>query len=84
MDGIIKKECLYYLNTYGSHSSIVKFYQRNNLTLEALNYIIEKVNFLPIKMWKMKIFDVVEYLFAFFLSLSLNHTLNDLSLTILK
>ncbi|XP_054713463.1 zinc finger FYVE domain-containing protein 26-like [Uloborus diversus] len=37
-----KKECLFYLNMYGSHLSTVQFYYRNDLKLEALNYILEK------------------------------------------
>ncbi|KAM8833445.1 zinc finger FYVE domain-containing protein 26 isoform 1-T1 [Synchiropus picturatus] len=36
------QECLYYLNTYGTHLSLVSFYMRHDCMKEALTYLLNK------------------------------------------
>ena len=37
-------ECVYYLNTYGNHSTLISFYVRQGCWLEAAKYIQTKVS----------------------------------------
>ncbi|XP_017768191.1 PREDICTED: zinc finger FYVE domain-containing protein 26 homolog isoform X1 [Nicrophorus vespilloides] len=41
IDPIFYNECLYYLNRYGSHLSLLQFYIKNNNVHEALHYIVD-------------------------------------------
>lgn len=42
MEPIFYEECLYYLHSYGSHFSILKFYLKYGEFLAALNYVLNK------------------------------------------
>lgn len=37
------QECLYYLNTYGTHLALVSFYMRHDCTSDALTHLLDKV-----------------------------------------
>lgn len=37
------QECLYYLNTYGTHLALISFYMRHDCMMEALTYLLNKV-----------------------------------------
>lgn len=39
----LHQECLYYLNTYGTHMALICFYMRHDCTTEALTYLLNKV-----------------------------------------
>lgn len=39
----LHQECLYYLNTYGTHLALISFYMRHDCMLEALTYLLNKV-----------------------------------------
>ncbi|XP_072314504.1 zinc finger FYVE domain-containing protein 26 [Eucyclogobius newberryi] len=36
------QECLFYLNTYGTHLALISFYMRHDCLLEALKYLLNK------------------------------------------
>ncbi|XP_041827427.1 zinc finger FYVE domain-containing protein 26 isoform X2 [Melanotaenia boesemani] len=38
----LHQECLYYLNTYGTHLALVSFYMRHECMTEALTYLLNK------------------------------------------
>uniref|UniRef100_A0A672JJE5 Zinc finger FYVE domain-containing protein 26 n=1 Tax=Salarias fasciatus TaxID=181472 RepID=A0A672JJE5_SALFA len=38
----LHQECLYYLNTYGTHLALVSFYMRHDCVTEALTYLLNK------------------------------------------
>ncbi|XP_070775958.1 zinc finger FYVE domain-containing protein 26 [Enoplosus armatus] len=38
----LHQECLYYLNTYGTHLSLISFYMRHDCMTEALTYLLNK------------------------------------------
>lgn len=38
----LHQECLYYLNTYGTHMALISFYMRHDCVTEALTYLINK------------------------------------------
>lgn len=39
----LHQECLDYLNTYGTHLSLISFYVRHDCLTDALTYLINKV-----------------------------------------
>lgn len=39
---ILHQECLYYLNSYGTHLALISFYMRHNCMTEALTYLLNK------------------------------------------
>ena len=39
----LQQECLYYLNTYGTHLALVSFYMRHDCMSEALTYLLSRV-----------------------------------------
>lgn len=39
----LHQECLYYLNTYGTHLALISFYMRHDCMTEALTYLLNKV-----------------------------------------
>lgn len=39
----LHQECLYYLNTYGTHLAVISFYMRHDCMTEALTYLLNKV-----------------------------------------
>uniref|UniRef100_A0A673BY90 Zinc finger FYVE domain-containing protein 26 n=1 Tax=Sphaeramia orbicularis TaxID=375764 RepID=A0A673BY90_9TELE len=39
---ILHQECLYYLNTYGTHLALISFYMRHDCMMEALTYLLNK------------------------------------------
>lgn len=39
----LHQECLYYLNTYGTHLALISFYMRHDCMTEALTYLLDKV-----------------------------------------
>lgn len=41
--GNLHQECLYYLNTYGTHLALISFYMRHDCMTEALTYLLNKV-----------------------------------------
>lgn len=41
--GSLHQECLYYLNTYGTHLALISFYIRHDCMTEALTYLLNKV-----------------------------------------
>ncbi|XP_068437134.1 zinc finger FYVE domain-containing protein 26 isoform X2 [Clinocottus analis] len=38
----LHQECLYYLNTYGTHMALISFYMRHDCMTEALTYVLNK------------------------------------------
>nr|XP_046269361.1 zinc finger FYVE domain-containing protein 26 isoform X2 [Scatophagus argus] len=38
----LHQECLYYLNTYGTHMALISFYMRHDCVKEALTYLLNK------------------------------------------
>ncbi|KAG8181284.1 hypothetical protein JTE90_022222 [Oedothorax gibbosus] len=42
LNDLIKKECMFYLSTYGTHFSTVSFFRKHGLLNEALDYILEE------------------------------------------
>lgn len=40
----LHQECLYYLNTYGTHLALISFYMRHDFMTEALTYLLNKVH----------------------------------------
>ncbi|KAK2826639.1 hypothetical protein Q5P01_020853 [Channa striata] len=38
----LHQECLYYLNTYGTHLALISFYMRHDYMMEALTYLLNK------------------------------------------
>ncbi|XP_031165681.1 zinc finger FYVE domain-containing protein 26 isoform X2 [Sander lucioperca] len=38
----LHQECLYYLNTYGTHLALISFYMRHDCMTEALTYLLDK------------------------------------------
>ncbi|XP_034713924.1 zinc finger FYVE domain-containing protein 26 isoform X1 [Etheostoma cragini] len=38
----LHQECLYYLNTYGTHLALISFYMRHDCMTEALTYLLNK------------------------------------------
>uniref|UniRef100_A0A8C3G6Q0 Zinc finger FYVE domain-containing protein 26 n=1 Tax=Cyclopterus lumpus TaxID=8103 RepID=A0A8C3G6Q0_CYCLU len=38
----LHQECLYYLNTYGTHMALINFYMRHDCVPEALTYLLNK------------------------------------------
>lgn len=44
MDDLQFKETIYYLETYGTYTLIVSFYQRNGKLEKAFQYLLDKVN----------------------------------------
>ncbi|XP_037652726.1 zinc finger FYVE domain-containing protein 26 isoform X1 [Sebastes umbrosus] len=38
----LHQECLYYLNTYGTHMALISFYMRHDCVTEALTYLLNK------------------------------------------
>ena len=43
LEKVTTKECLYYLNTYGTFLSLITFYIKHNLLSQAVRMVIEKV-----------------------------------------
>lgn len=43
----LQQECLYYLNTYGTHLALISFYMRHDCMTEALTYLLSRVRILP-------------------------------------
>ena len=41
--GDLNQECLYYLNTYGTHLALISFWVRHGSMTEALTYLLNKV-----------------------------------------
>lgn len=41
--GPLHQECLYYLNTYGTHLALISFYMRHDCMTKALTYLLNKV-----------------------------------------
>lgn len=39
----LHQECLYYLNTYGTHMALISFYMRHDCMTEALTCLLKKV-----------------------------------------
>lgn len=39
----LHQECLYYLNTYGTHLALISFYMRHDCMTEAVQYLFNKV-----------------------------------------
>ncbi|KAM3871059.1 zinc finger FYVE domain-containing protein 26 [Diretmus argenteus] len=39
---VLHQECLYYLNTHGTHLALVNFYMRHDCMMEALTYLLNK------------------------------------------
>lgn len=39
----LQQECLYYLNTYGTHLALISFYMRHDCLTEALTYLLSRV-----------------------------------------
>lgn len=39
----LHQECLFYLNTYGTHLALISFYMRHDCMTEALTYLLNKV-----------------------------------------
>lgn len=44
----LQQECLYYLNTYGTHLALISFYMRHDCMTEALSYVLNRVRIAPI------------------------------------
>lgn len=42
--GDLQRECLYYLNTYGTHLALISFYTRHDRMTEALTYLLSQVS----------------------------------------
>lgn len=42
----LHQECLYYLNTYGTHLALISFYMRHDCMTEAVTYLLNKVRLL--------------------------------------
>ncbi|XP_054470599.1 zinc finger FYVE domain-containing protein 26 isoform X2 [Anoplopoma fimbria] len=40
--GNLHQECLFYLNTYGTHMALISFYMRHDCMTEALTYLLNK------------------------------------------
>lgn len=40
--GPLHQECLYYLNTYGTHLALISFYMRHDRMTDALTYLLNK------------------------------------------
>uniref|UniRef100_H3BXK2 Zinc finger FYVE domain-containing protein 26 n=1 Tax=Tetraodon nigroviridis TaxID=99883 RepID=H3BXK2_TETNG len=38
----LQQECLYYLNTYGTHLALISFYMRHDCMTEALTYLLKR------------------------------------------
>ncbi|XP_010772576.1 zinc finger FYVE domain-containing protein 26-like, partial [Notothenia coriiceps] len=43
LQGVRQQECLFYLNTFGTHLALVSFYMRHDCMTEALTYLLNKV-----------------------------------------
>ena len=43
LTGVQLEECLHYLQTFGTHSMLVAFYQRHNMFVKALGLIHSNV-----------------------------------------
>lgn len=39
----LHQECLYYLNTYGTHVALISFYMRHDCMTEAVTHLLNKV-----------------------------------------
>lgn len=44
----LQQECLYYLNTYGTHLALISFYMRHDCMTEALTYLLKRVRVAPV------------------------------------
>lgn len=42
-NSVLHQECLYYLNTYGTHLGLISFYMRHDYVTEALAYLLKRV-----------------------------------------
>lgn len=42
-NSVLHQECLYYLNTYGTHLALISFYMRHDYVTEAVTYLLKKV-----------------------------------------
>ncbi|KAJ4921336.1 hypothetical protein JOQ06_021860 [Pogonophryne albipinna] len=42
LQGVRQQECLFYLNTFGTHLALVSFYMRHDCMTEALTYLLNK------------------------------------------
>lgn len=42
--GDLQQECLYYLNTYGTHLALISFYTRHERMSEALTHLLSQVS----------------------------------------
>nr|XP_033933647.1 zinc finger FYVE domain-containing protein 26-like [Pseudochaenichthys georgianus] len=42
LQGVRQQECLFYLNTFGTHLALVSFYMRHDCLTEALTYLLNK------------------------------------------
>lgn len=47
LSSTLQQECLYYLNTYGTHLALISFYMRHDCMTEALTYLLSRVRVLP-------------------------------------
>lgn len=47
----LQQECLYYLNTYGTHLALISFYMRHDCMTEALTYLLSRVRIAPMHIW---------------------------------
>lgn len=43
-EGHLQQECLYYLNTYGTHLALISFHMRHGCMTEALTYLLSRVS----------------------------------------
>lgn len=59
------QECLYYLNTYGTHLALISFYMRRDCMTEALTYLLNKVFFFRIKIKTFSFRHVWKHYFSF-------------------
>uniref|UniRef100_A0A3B4H3Y1 Zinc finger FYVE domain-containing protein 26 n=1 Tax=Pundamilia nyererei TaxID=303518 RepID=A0A3B4H3Y1_9CICH len=41
-NSVLHQECLYYLNTYGTHLGLISFYMRHDYVTEALAYLLKR------------------------------------------
>lgn len=48
LSGHLQQECLYYLNTYGTHLALISFYMRHDCLTEALSYLLNRVRIAPL------------------------------------
>lgn len=49
LNSTLQQECLYYLNTYGTHLALISFYMRHDCMTEALTYLLSRVRIAPMQ-----------------------------------